>query len=124
MPKHFAESTIVCVPSKRAKSGDAEGLPLVCVEAMLSSCALAATYHAGIPECVEDGETGYLVNEGDDSALADRLGKMLDDPAKTRAMGEAGRALALSRFNLITQSKRLQDHLLRVAGKTPVSASA
>ena len=122
MPKHFAESTIVCVPSKRAKSGDAEGLPLVCVEAMLSSCALAATYHAGIPECVDDGQTGYLVNEGDDVALADRLEKMIADPARTRAMGEAGRALALERFNLITQSRRLQDHLLRVAGKTAAAA--
>ena len=117
MPKHFAEATIVCVPSQRAKSGDAEGLPLVCVEAMLSKCALAATKHAGIPECVEDGMTGYLVDERDDGALADRIGRMLDDPARTRAMGEAGRALALDRFNLQKLSGRLQDHLLRVAGE-------
>jgi len=116
MPKHFAESAIVCVPSERARSGDAEGLPLVCVEAMLSGCALAATRHAGIPECVEDGKTGYLVDERDAEALADRIGRMLDDPAATRAMGEAGRALALERFNLLTLSRRLQDHLLRVAG--------
>lgn len=116
MPMHFAESTIVCVPSKRARSGDAEGLPMVCMEAMLSGCALAATRHAGIPECVADGETGYLVDEGDDVALADRLGRMLDDPARALAMGQAGRALALERFNLNIQSKLLQDHLLRVAG--------
>jgi len=115
MPKHFAEATIVCVPSQRARSGDAEGLPLVCVEAMLSDCALAATKHAGIPECVEDGKTGYLVDERDDLALADRIGRMLDDPARTRAMGEAGRALALDRFNLQKLSRRLQEHLLRVA---------
>ena len=49
-----------------AKFKDAEGLPLVCVEAMLSNCALAATKHAGIPECVEDGKTGYLVDERDE----------------------------------------------------------
>jgi glycosyltransferase involved in cell wall biosynthesis len=115
MPKHFAEATIVCVPSQRARSGDAEGLPLVCVEAMLSNCALAATKHAGIPECVEDGKTGYLVDERDDLALADRIGRMLDDPARTRAMGEAGRSLALDRFNLQKLSRRLQEHLLRVA---------
>ncbi len=115
MPKHFAEAAIVCVPSKRASSGDAEGLPLVCVEAMLSGCALAATYHAGIPECVKDGETGYLVNEGDDEALADRIGRMLADPEMTRRMGEAGRAFALRDFNLATKSLRLQDLLTAVA---------
>jgi glycosyltransferase involved in cell wall biosynthesis len=117
MPKHFAEAAIVCVPSQRARSGDAEGLPLVCVEAMLSGCALAATYHAGIPECVEDGKTGYLVKEGDDEALADRIGRLLADPARTRAMGEAGRALALEKFNVVTLSKRLQQHLLSVASQ-------
>lgn len=115
MPSHFAEAAIVCVPSKRAPSGDAEGLPLVCIEAMLSGCALAATRHAGIPECVRDGETGYLVDEGDDAALADRLSKLLANPDQTRRMGEAGRALALDQFNLTKQSKRLEDHLMRIA---------
>lgn len=117
MPKHFAEAMIACVPSERASSGDAEGLPLVCVEAMLSSCAIAATYHAGIPECVEDGRTGYLVNERDADALADRIGCMIADPERTRSMGEAGRELALERFNVVTLSKRLQDHLLGVIGR-------
>lgn len=114
MPKHFAEAAIVCVPSKRAASGDAEGLPLVCVEAMLSGCALAATRHAGIPECVKDGETGYLVAEDDDEALAERIGRMLDDPEATRRMGEAGRAFALSDFNLVKQSQRLESLLLGI----------
>lgn len=115
MPTFWAGAMIACMPSKRAKSGDAEGLPLVCVEAMLCSCALAATKHAGITECVKDGETGYLVDEGDEVALADRLGRMIADEARTRAMGEAGRAFALESFNLITQSKKLEQHLLRVA---------
>lgn len=115
MPRHFAEAMVVCVPSKRAASGDAEGLPLVCVEAMLAGCALAATRHAGIPECVKDGETGYLVDEGDADTLADRLGLMINDPAATMSMGEAGRAFALSTFNLTTQSKCLEDHLIAIA---------
>lgn len=109
MPSHFAEAMIACVPSQRASSGDAEGLPLVCIEAMLSECALAATYHAGIPECVKDGETGYLVEEKDSVALADRLQRMISAPDTTRAMGIAGREFALSDFNLINQSKRLES---------------
>lgn len=115
MPAHLSEAMIVCVPSKRAPSGDAEGLPLVCIEAMLSGCALAATRHAGIPECVRDGETGYLVDEEDAVALADRIGRMIDNPEATLQMGEAGRQFALESFNLRRQSRLLEDHLLKVA---------
>lgn len=117
MPKHWAEARIAVVPSKRAKSGDAEGLPLVCIEAMLSGCALAATRHAGIPECVKDGETGYLVDEGDDAALADRLARMLSDRERTARMGEAGRAFAMESFNLQTQSRKLESYLVDLAIK-------
>ena len=117
MPEHWAEARIAVIPSKRAKSGDAEGLPLVCIEAMLSGCALAATRHAGITECVKDGETGYLVEEGDEAALADRLARMLTDKERTARMGEAGREFALSDFNLQTQSCKLESYLLDLAEK-------
>lgn len=115
MPKHWAAAKIACVPSKRAPSGDAEGLPLVCIEAMLSGCALAATKHSGIVECVKHGETGYLCEEGDAPALAENLRAMLKDPAKTAEMGEAGQAFAMESFNLQKQSRRLEDHLLALA---------
>ncbi len=115
MPRHFEEAAIACVPSNRAASGDAEGLPMVCMEAMFAGCALAATHHAGIPECVRDGETGYLVPERDHVALADRLTKLMSDPDRTRAMGEAGRAVAMTDFNLNIQSKKLQDLIVEAA---------
>lgn len=116
MPRHWAAAKIACVPSKRAPSGDAEGLPLVCIEAMLSGCALAATRHSGIVECVQDGETGYLCDEGDANALAAILRKMLTDPDATSRMGDAGRALAMESFNLQKQSRTLEQHLMRIAG--------
>jgi len=116
MPKHWAAAKIACVPSKRAPSGDAEGLPLVCIEAMLSGCALAATRHSGIVECVQDGKTGYLCDEGDADALAENLRKMLRDPDATARMGQAGLALATESFNLQKQSRKLEQHLLNIAG--------
>ncbi|MEL6665584.1 MAG: glycosyltransferase [Pseudomonadota bacterium] len=116
MPKHWAAAKIACVPSKRAPSGDAEGLPLVCIEAMLSGCALAATRHSGIVECVEHGETGYVCDEGDADTLAENLRTMLRDPDGTARMGQAGLARATEHFNLQKQSRKLEDHLLRIAG--------
>ena len=117
MPKQWAAAKIACVPSKRAPSGDAEGLPLVCIEAMLSGCALAATRHSGIVECVKDGETGFLCDEGDSDALAANLRKMMADPAATARMGDAGRAFAMQDFNLQTQSRKLETHLLNIANR-------
>jgi glycosyltransferase involved in cell wall biosynthesis len=117
MPGYFSEAMIVCVPSQRASSGDAEGLPLVCVEAMLSECALAATYHAGIPECVKDGVTGYLVEERDSAALSESLEKMISDPVRTLRMGKAGREFALEHFNLVKQSQKLQELIINSARK-------
>ena len=121
MPRHWAEAKIACVPSKRAPSGDAEGLPLVCIEAMLSGCALAATRHSGIVECVREGETGLLSDEGDVAALAENLSKMLSDRDQTARMGYAGRDLAMEQFNLQKQSRKLEDHLLALAA--PAAAS-
>ncbi|MCR9271021.1 MAG: glycosyltransferase [Hyphomonadaceae bacterium] len=118
MPRHWAAAKIACVPSKRAPSGDAEGLPLVCIEAMLSGCALAATRHSGIVECVRDGETGFLCDEGDADALAENLRTMLLDPGRTARMGDAGRALALKDFNLQKQSRKLEDYLVQLADGT------
>jgi colanic acid/amylovoran biosynthesis glycosyltransferase len=118
MPAEYAEAMIHCVPSRRAASGDAEGLPMVCIEAMLSGCAIAATRHAGIPECVQDGVTGLLAPEGDDAALADILRTMIANIDATRTMGESGRTRALEHFNLHIQSRRLQEHLLSVTTPT------
>jgi glycosyltransferase involved in cell wall biosynthesis len=117
MPPEFASAMIVCVPSRRASTGDAEGLPMVCIEAMLAGCAVAATRHAGIPECVTDGVTGMLAEEEDEAGLAERLRAMMADTQRTLAMGEAGRARALKDFNLSIQSAKLEELLLGVAKK-------
>jgi glycosyltransferase involved in cell wall biosynthesis len=115
MPAEYAAAMIVCVPSRRAATGDAEGLPMVCIEAMLAGCAIVGTRHAGIPECVTDGVTGLLAAEGDATGLAERLRAMTADVARTQAMGGAGRARALKDFNLGVQSAKLEQLLLGVA---------
>ncbi len=114
MPKHFAETTIVCIPSKRATSGDAEGLPMVCIEAQLAACAVIATRHAGIPECIIDNETGFLVEENDHVKFAEKLALLLASPAQAKVMGEKGKIHAEANFNLQTQSLRLEEKLLSV----------
>jgi starch synthase len=58
----------------------------------------------GIPEVVDDGETGLLVHyQADDSAafeaeLADAVNQLLRDPERARTMGLAGRERAVTEF--------------------------
>lgn len=59
--------------SVTAGNGDTEGLPNGIIEAMSMELPIISTYHAGIPELVEDGVNGYLVNERDINAYANRM---------------------------------------------------
>ena len=56
-----------------AKNGDTEGLPTVIMEAMAMELPIISTYHAGIPELIEDGINGYLVREKDIDSYANKM---------------------------------------------------
>ncbi|MFG1707765.1 glycogen synthase [Nonomuraea sp. M3C6] len=88
-----------------------EPMGIVNLEAMACETAVVATATGGIPEVVADGETGLLVpiSQAADgtphdpglfaSDLAERVNALLGDPARARAMGQAGRARAVEHFS-------------------------
>jgi len=65
---------------------------------MACGTAVAGSRTGGIPEVVADGETGLLVPPDDPRALAEALNALLRDPARARAMGQAGRKRAIAEF--------------------------
>jgi starch synthase len=75
-----------------------EPLGIVNLEAMACGTAVAGSRTGGIPEVVADGETGLLVPPDDPRALAEALNALLRDPARARAMGQAGRKRAVAEF--------------------------
>ncbi len=87
----LAAAEVVAMPSVRDRRGNIDGLPVVVLEAMAAARPVVASRVAGIPLAVEDGETGLLVPERDPAALGEAVGRLLDDPAAARALGEAGR---------------------------------
>lgn len=104
----MARAALLAVPSLTASDGDAEGLPNVVVEAAAAGLPVVASNHQGIPEAVVDGETGFLVPEGEAEPLAQRIGALLAS-AETRArMGAAGRALAEEKFDAAVQMRLLE----------------
>jgi starch synthase len=81
-----------------------EPLGIVNLEAMACETAVVASDVGGIPEVVDDGETGLLVHyQADDTAtfeaeLADAVNQLLRDPERARTMGVAGRERAVTEF--------------------------
>jgi glycosyltransferase involved in cell wall biosynthesis len=75
-----------------------ELLGLSVLEAMASGTPVICSRIGGLPEVVQDGETGFLVTPGDIDELHDRLAALLADPARTARMGRAARDVVLERF--------------------------
>lgn len=71
-----------------------EPFGLVAVEAMAVGRPVCASRVGGLGDIVVDGETGFLHERGDAAALAEHLGRLLDDAELRRRMGEAGRRRA------------------------------
>jgi glycosyltransferase involved in cell wall biosynthesis len=79
----------------------------VVLEAMASERPVVVTRTPGMSDYVVHGETGLLVPPGDPEALADAVGGLLADPARARAMGQAGRRAVVEGFSTATQARAL-----------------
>jgi len=83
-----------------AHTSSIEGCPNVVIEAMACGRAVVA-YNAGdIPILVENGKTGFVVSQGDDRVLVERMATLIRDRELCRSMGNAGRARAEREFGL------------------------
>ena len=100
---------MVCVPSVTASSGDVEGLPTVLCEALATGTPAVTTKHAGIPEIVEHGKTGFLSGERDYELLAQHITSILDSDQLWMELSRNSRQTAVKRFDLENQTRILED---------------
>ena len=85
----YASSDIFLMPSRT------ETLGLVVLEAMCSKLPVVAANAGGIPEMIEDGVSGYLIDS--DAQAIERIGELLHSKQKREAIGERARAEASGR---------------------------
>jgi len=88
------------MPCRTRRGGlDVEGLGMVYLEAAACGLPVVAGTSGGAPEAVRDGVTGHVVDPRSPEAVADAVCRLIDDPARAREMGRAGRAWVEQRWS-------------------------
>lgn len=77
-----------------------EGTPVASIEAGAAGVPTVSTAVGGVPDVVRDGETGWLVPDGDPEAVAEAILAALADPAETDRRGRTAQAEFLTRFSV------------------------
>jgi glycosyltransferase involved in cell wall biosynthesis len=93
-----------------------EAFPVATLEAMAAGLPVVATNVGGLPELVEDAETGLLVPPEDPAALADALRKLISEPALRQVMGRAGLVRVRERFSvdqMIAEIAQVYEEILQ-----------
>lgn len=103
--------------SVTAKDGNTEGLPTAIQEALACGCITISTRHAGIPEAVDHGVNGYLVEEFDENGFAKAIQTVLQHPDRG-TLARAARATAMERFDNDKGLARVEE-VLRAAVQAP-----
>lgn len=101
-------SHILAVPSVTTAMGEAEGLPNVVMEALAMGLPVVGTKHAGIPEVITHGLSGFLVPERSIDELTHHLLLLLRDQDLWQKFSFLGRKLVETRFNRDKQTRILE----------------
>jgi N-acetyl-alpha-D-glucosaminyl L-malate synthase BshA len=91
--EYLSAADLLLLPSQ------SESFGLAALEAMACEVPVIATRVGGIPEVVEEGETGYMLDVGDVAAMADAAMKILTDPQEHMRLARRGREVAVARFS-------------------------
>jgi len=97
-------------------SSSFEGLPVALLEAMAAGLPVVATAVGGIPEVVEPGVSGRLVQDGDVAGLAEAAIALAGAPELRARMGAAGRERVTASFSMARMTRELEGIYRGVVG--------
>lgn len=117
IPAYLSAGTIFALPTRQRFLGtETEGLPLVFVEAAAAGLPLIGGNAGGVPDAVREGETGLLVEGGDQAQTAAAIVRLLDDPETTARLGKAARKMAEEEFDWDALARRYREALIEHCG--------
>ncbi len=94
-----AAADIFVLASRVTRSGDRDGLPNVLMEAQALGLACVSTRVSAIPEVIDDGRTGVLVEPRDPAALAAALEGLIRDPQRRATLAAMAATSVRQRFS-------------------------
>lgn len=103
----LARSDALILPSVVSSDGDMEGIPLSLMEAMASGVCVISTYHSGIPELIEHGQSGLLAEERDVARISEHILTLARDTELSSELARNARMVIENKFN----SRTLNDEL-------------
>jgi glycosyltransferase involved in cell wall biosynthesis len=110
---HLDRFDVLVLPSR------AENQPMCILEAMARAIPVVATRVGGVPDLVEHGHTGWLVDPEDEEGLADAIDRLLADPAGAADMGRCGAQRLRERFDPDEMARRTIDVYRAAAARAP-----
>lgn len=94
-----------------------EVFPLVILEAMQYGLPVISTREGGIPDIVEDGGTGFLINKNDPKDLADKIELLINNSLLRKQMGAAGKKKFQNNYTISIWENNMFNILKEVANK-------
>lgn len=107
--EHVMNCDLFCIASLTASDGNEEGIPNVIMEALATGRVVVSTAHAGIPELIRHGETGYLVPEKDVDALSAMLIYAIEHQSEWSQLAENGRRKVEQEHDIQKQIRKLEQ---------------
>lgn len=108
----YQTASVFVMPSFVAENGDRDGIPNVILEAMAMEVPVIASRISGIPEAIEHGQTGLLVDEKNAAQLAKAIKQILGDSALANQLRKAARQKVANTFSLQSNIQNMKTLLL------------
>lgn len=103
------KSHIFMLPSKKSSDGNEEGIANALKEAMAKGLIVVSTWHAGTPELIDHGISGFLVAEESVTELVYTLDYIINHPEIWESVELAGRKKVEDEFEIKQSIKELEN---------------
>lgn len=108
LDRYYQQASVFCLPTYLEPFG------IVFIEAMTAHLPIVATRVGAIPDFVEEGRNGWMVEPGDIRGIAEALLKLLEDPQRSRQFGEYSYQLTQERYSWKAVGEKFEERILDV----------